>query len=235
MGGPNVIVLAGPNGAGKSTLAPPLLRDALAVRHFVNADAIAAGLSAFAPETVAVQAGRIMLARLKDLAAARADFAFETTLATRSFATWLRTLIAAGYEFHLVFLSLPSAELAVARVAGRVSHGGHHVPEEVVRRRHAAGLRNLEELYRPLAASWRVYDNARPAGRRFLRGGGDVGPAFREVSLVDAAVDEAARGAARLHKSLGLPLAAWRDGRVVHIPAETVDLADGAREVDPMG
>ncbi|MDG3002484.1 zeta toxin family protein [Paludisphaera mucosa] len=156
---PSVIVLAGPNGAGKSTAAPALLRGRLAVADFVNADEIARGLSAFAPESMAVQAGRIMLARLKHLAAARADFAFETTLATRSFAPWLRSLTATGYEFQLIFLWLPSADLAVARVADRVLQGGHHVPEEVVRRRHAAGLRNFQELYRPLATNWHIYDN----------------------------------------------------------------------------
>ncbi|AMV40358.1 zeta toxin family protein [Planctomyces sp. SH-PL62] len=179
MGAPSVIVLAGPNGAGKSTAAPSLLRGTLAVDHFVNADEIARGLSAFAPESTAVQAGRIMLARIKQLAAARADFAFETTLASRSFAHWLRSLIATGYEFHLVFLWLPSADLAVARVADRVLHGGHHVPEDVIRRRYAAGMRNFQTLYRPLAANWHVYNNVRRDHLRIVAGGS--GPEVRLV------------------------------------------------------
>ena len=155
---PSVIVLAGPNGAGKSTAAPALLRGRLDVRAFVNADAIARGLSGFAPESVAMQAGRVMLARLKEPAVAREDFAFETTLATRSFAPWLKALVADGYLFHLVFLWLPSAELAVARVADRVRQGGHDVPEETIRRRYTAGIQNFATLYRPIATSWPLYN-----------------------------------------------------------------------------
>lgn len=121
---PSVVVLAGPNGAGKSTAAPALLHGRLAVEQFVNADEIARGLAGFAPETAAIPAGRIMVARLKELARTRANFAFETTLASRSFAPWLASLVAGGYRFHLVFLWLPSADLAVARVADRVRLGG---------------------------------------------------------------------------------------------------------------
>lgn len=95
---PSVVILAGPNGAGKSTVAPALLQGALAVDEFVNADVIAQGLSAFEPDRVAIAAGRIMLARLNELAAQRVDFGFETTLATRSFAPWLRGLRQSGYD-----------------------------------------------------------------------------------------------------------------------------------------
>lgn len=133
---PLVVVIAGPNGAGKSTTAPRLLQGPLAVSEFVNADTISRGLSAFHPDSVALAAGRVMLARLKSLARARQDFAFETTLAGRNFAPWLNTLRAAeGYRAHLAFLSLPAPELALARVAERVRLGGHDVPEAVVRRR----------------------------------------------------------------------------------------------------
>ena len=114
---PLVVVVAGPKGAGKSTTAPRLLRGVLSVSEFVNADPIAQGLSLFRPESVAIEAGRVMLARLRALARAREDFAYETTLASRSFARWLRDLRDSGYRAHLVFLSLPSADLAVARVA----------------------------------------------------------------------------------------------------------------------
>jgi predicted ABC-type ATPase len=155
---PSVIALAGPNGAGKSTLGPVLLRDTLAVSHFVNADVIAAGLSAFAPEKEAIAAGRIMLRRLHDLAAERETFAFETTLAGRTYAPWIRGLLRTGYDFHLVFLWLPSAELAIARVASRVARGGHSVPPQTVRRRYDSGLVNFFQLYRHLATSWRVFD-----------------------------------------------------------------------------
>lgn len=155
---PRIVVLAGPNGAGKSTSARAILQNALQVDEFVNADTIAQGLSAFEPTAVAFAAGRIMLGRLHELAGARANFAFETTLATRSFAPWIRELVEGGYEFHLVFLWLPTADAAVARVAERVRRGGHSVPEEVIRRRFRAGLRNFFLIYRPLAASWQVFD-----------------------------------------------------------------------------
>ncbi|MBD3562297.1 AAA family ATPase, partial [Planktothrix sp. FACHB-1355] len=133
---PNLIVIAGPNGAGKSTVAPILLQETLGVNEFVNADAIAQGLSAFAPEAVAFQAGRIMLERLQQLANQRANFAFETTLASRTFAPWIANLRQAGYVFYLLFLWLPSPEVAIARVQQRVREGGHNVPEETIRRRY---------------------------------------------------------------------------------------------------
>ena len=135
---PTIVVIAGPNGAGKSTTAPVLLNEMLGLREFVNADVIAQGLSAFAPENVALQAGRLMLARLRQLAEARKNFAFETTLASRSFAPWLREQRAAGYALYLLFLYLPSPEFAVRRVAERVKLGGHDVPEKVG---HQAALR----------------------------------------------------------------------------------------------
>jgi predicted ABC-type ATPase len=158
---PLVIVIAGPNGAGKSTTAPSLLRDTLQVSEFVNADTIAGGLSAFRPDSVAIAAGRAMLERIRQLAEARADFAFETTLASRSFAPWLARLKRNGYHVHVLFLWLESADLAVNRVAARVRLGGHDVPEGTVRRRYQRGLRNLFGLYLPLADSWQVFDNSR--------------------------------------------------------------------------
>ena len=156
-----MIVIAGPNGAGKSTTAPSLLRDTLQVSEFVNADTIAGGLSAFRPDSVAIAAGRAMLERIRQLAKVQADFAFETTLASRSFAPWLARLKRNGYHVHVLFLWLESADLAVNRVAARVRLGGHDVPEGTVRRRYQRGLRNLFGLYLPLADSWQVFDNSR--------------------------------------------------------------------------
>jgi predicted ABC-type ATPase len=157
---PHVIVLAGPNGAGKSTSAPALLKGKLGVSEFVNADVIASGLSAFEPQRVALQAGRLMLERLDELARLRADFAFETTLASRTFAPWLERLIERGYEFHLLYLSLPEPSISNARVTLRVALGGHHVPAETVERRFRRGIANFFDLYRPIATTWRLYDNS---------------------------------------------------------------------------
>lgn len=169
---PRIVILAGPNGAGKSSAAASLLRGALKIDQFVNADAVAKGLSEFDPESVAIDAGRIMLKRLRELAAARETFAFETTLASKSFAPWIRKLQETGYEFHLVFLWLPNAEVALARVQDRVLHGGHQVPPEVIRRRYVAGLRNFFEIYRPLADAWRIVNNSVSPTRAIARGRG---------------------------------------------------------------
>ena len=157
---PHVIIIAGPNGAGKTSAAPGLLNQTLNVSHFVNADTIAAGLSAYAPEKAAIQAGRVMLERMRYLAADGEDFAFETTLASRSFAPWIVDLKKKGYLFHLTFLLLNSADFAVLRVSERVKMGGHFVPEETIRRRYNAGLRNFFNLYTPIADSWQMYDNS---------------------------------------------------------------------------
>ncbi len=157
---PHVIIIAGPNGAGKSTAAPLLLRHDIT---FVNADEVAKGLTETPPARRDVQAGRIVLRQLDDLERRGADIALETTLASRSLAPRVKRLRAAGYRFYLFFLWLPNPEVAVARVAERVSRGGHDIPEATIRRRYGAGLRNFFALYRPLADLWRVYDNS-PAG-----------------------------------------------------------------------
>jgi predicted ABC-type ATPase len=157
---PKVVVIAGPNGAGKSTAAPAVLRNALLVSEFVNADTIAAGLSAFSPETVGVTAGRVMLERIRKLACERRDFAFETTLASRTFAPWLRKLQCEGYRFHLIYLWLPTVELAVARVAERVRRGGHAIADQIVRRRYERSLINFFGIYGGFADSWLMIDNS---------------------------------------------------------------------------
>jgi predicted ABC-type ATPase len=157
---PNLIVIAGPNGAGKSTTAPSLLKGTLEVSEFVNADLIAQGLSGFQPEGAVFHAGRVMLERIHYLAKRQINFAFETTLASRSFAPWIEKLLDTGYTFHLVFLWLPDEDFAIARVAERVRMGGHAVPEETIRRRYHKGIGNFFKLYRPLADSWFFYDNS---------------------------------------------------------------------------
>jgi predicted ABC-type ATPase len=157
---PTVVVIAGPNGAGKSTTAPPIVRDVFGITEFVNADAIAQGLSAFAPERAARQAGRLMINRIRSLANQRRDFAFETTLASRTFQPWLAAQKVRGYQFHLVYLWLANADVAVMRVGQRVRSGGHGIPESDVRRRYERSVGNFFNLYRPLADSWLMLDNS---------------------------------------------------------------------------
>jgi predicted ABC-type ATPase len=135
----NIIIIAGPNGAGKTTFARSFLPKEAQCPRFINADLIAAGLSPFQPEAAAIRAGRLMLAEIDDAVAQGETFAFETTLAGR------------GY--------LPNVETAIARVAARVRQGGHSIQEEVIERRFDAGLRNLQEAYKPAVDAWAVYDN----------------------------------------------------------------------------
>jgi predicted ABC-type ATPase len=164
---------------------------AIARSQFVNADAIAQGLSAFQPETVAFRAGRIMLDRLRQLANQRVNFAFETTLATRSFPPWIANLRPRGYLFHLLFLWLPNPEVAIERVLQRVLMGGHNVPEETVRRRYHAGIRNFFQLYRPLADTWRFYDNSDTTSPKLIAAGGsDVEDTINDAQTWESIVGE---------------------------------------------
>jgi predicted ABC-type ATPase len=159
---PNVIVIAGPNGSGKSTTAPDLLHKVFMLDKdkFINADNIALELPAVEPAKADFKAGRIMLGKIHNLEQAGADFAFETTLASRSFAPWLRTLQQKNYIVHLIYLWLHSEALAVGRVAERVRRGGHDIPEPVIRRRYKKSLYNFFNLYRPIADSWLMMDNS---------------------------------------------------------------------------
>jgi len=149
-----------------------LLPEVLGIQHFVNADQIAAELSPENPEAVAIQAGRLMLQRVDELLAERADFALETTLATRSYAGLVRRARAIGYAVVLAYFWLESPELAIRRVARRVREGGHFIPDDVVRQRYALGLKNLRELFLPLVDRWSVYDNsAQPPAPVFVAEG----------------------------------------------------------------
>jgi len=190
------VILAGPNGAGKSTAAPGVLRGALGVDDFVNADVIAQGLSAFDPESAAVEAGRVMLSRLDDLAARGRPFAFETTLAGRAVLRRIERWQASGYAVHLVYLWLPSAELAVERVRIRVAAGGHAIPGDVIRRRYARSVVNFDRLYRTRVTTWHLYDSSSPDVRPVIAHG-----AADTVAVVDSPrwlrVQEQARTLAR--------------------------------------
>ena len=154
---------------------------ALRVSEYVDADVFARSLPR--SEATAVTAGRAVLRRLDELAMERRSFGFETTLASRSFGPRIRRLIAAGYECHLVFLWLPSADFAVARVADRVRLGGHTVPEETIRRRYRSGLRNFFSLYQTLTTTWRMYDNSVHQPRLVASGAGRETLVANDVAL----------------------------------------------------
>ncbi len=156
----NLYIIAGCNGAGKTTASFTVLPEMLDCHEFVNADEIAAGLSPFNPEGVALQAGRLMIERIIHLLKEGETFAFETTLATRSYVKLIQQAQKRGYFVTLLFFSLASPEQAVKRVAKRVSQGGHNIPIDVVHRRYDNGLNNFFQLYRPVCDYWVLYDNS---------------------------------------------------------------------------
>lgn len=162
---PRVVIFAGPNGAGKSTHADAILA-ALGIETFVNADYIARGLSGRNTDAVAFEAGRIMLRRLRQLGDSKADFAFESTLSSRTFVRFLKLLKKQGYSVAIYYFSLANAQLAVRRVKLRVAMGGHHVPTDVVKRRFIRSLNNFFALYAPLADEWTMFDNSAPPQAR---------------------------------------------------------------------
>ena len=155
-----IIIIAGPNGAGKTTFAREFLPQEADCPDFINADLIAAGLSPFNPEAAAYRAGRLMLEEMASRVAQGRGFAFETTLSGLAYARQIPDWRRQGNFVKLMFLSLPTVEMAIARVATRAAQGGHFVPEEVIRRRFDAGLLNLERLYKPLVDAWARYDNS---------------------------------------------------------------------------
>jgi predicted ABC-type ATPase len=156
---PNLYLIAGCNGAGKTTASKTLFPQMLNCKEFVNADSIAAGISPYNPDGVALEAGRIMLKRVNHLLKEGLDFAFETTLSTRSFVPLLQRAREAGFRVVLIFLWLDSPAMAKARVAHRVSRGGHHIPDEIVERRYFRGISNLMNIYRSVCDQWMVFDN----------------------------------------------------------------------------
>lgn len=247
-GPPSVIALAGPNGAGKTTAATALLRDAFGIPEILNADIIAQDLAAVSSRAADARAGRILLQRFEELAGRRKSFALETTFAGRALGARLRRLRKDGYCVQVLFLWLPSADLAVARVADRVRLGGHDVPEPTVRSRYRRGLQNLLGIYRPLAATWQLWDSSARSPQlvafgeedrrlsvvgpdlwaKVLEGaqpppavacaGPDPGMRLSGRGRIEAALARAAREAADAHRRQGLPLVIWEQGRLAWVP-----------------
>jgi len=155
----NLYIIAGSNGAGKTTASFTVLPDMLNCKEFVNADGIAAGLSPFNPESVAIEAGKLMLSRIHELMKSGADFAFETTLATRSYVSLVKSAQECGYRVTLLFIWLDTPEIAIQRVADRVAQGGHNIPIEVIKRRYYRGIFNLINLYIPICDGWIIVNN----------------------------------------------------------------------------
>lgn len=233
---PQAVIIAGPNGSGKSTCAELLLAPGMT---FINADVIAQEISGEGSTTADLQAGRILVRRLHELEDKRLDFAVETTLATRKLEERLLRLKESGYETHLIFLWLPSDDLAVERVAARVRAGGHDVPPETIRRRFASGLRLFFNVYQSVVDTWRLYDNSRIADPRLIAWGrnGEFADAeqpelfekimsrwlevdFEDKNAVNQRVVQAVRQAIRRNKEIGNPLPEWDGEKVKIVSAE---------------
>jgi predicted ABC-type ATPase len=156
----NLFIIAGPNGAGKTTASYTILPDMLDCKEFVNADEIARGLSPFQSDKAVIDAGRLMLRRIKELIKHKSEFAFETTLSSRSYVNTIIRAKESGYFVTLVFFWLNSPDLAIERVKNRVREGGHDIQIDTIKRRYYSGVKNLFNLYIPVSDYWMVIDNS---------------------------------------------------------------------------
>ena len=172
----HLYIISGPNGAGKTTASYSVLPKILHCREFVNADEIARGLSPFNPESVAIEAGRLMLSRIKDLLSRNESFSIETTLATRSYFRLIEKAHQQGYEVTLLFFWLKSPEQAKERVAERVSKGGHNIPQDIIVRRYYEGIDNLFKIYMPIVDTWMLVNNSETPRSIIASGGKDQTP-----------------------------------------------------------
>ncbi|WP_261376677.1 zeta toxin family protein [Gillisia sp. Hel_I_86] len=156
----NLYIIAGCNGAGKTTASFTILPEIIECKEFVNADEIAKGLSPFQPEMVAFESGRIMINRINELLKEGENFAFETTLSTRSYKNKIIQAKEKGYTVTLLFFWLKNIELAQQRVKIRVKEGGHNIPDKVIERRYLRGINNLFEIYLPIVDGALIFDNS---------------------------------------------------------------------------
>ena len=156
----NLYIIAGCNGAGKTTASFTVLPDMLGCEEFINADEIARGISPLNPEKASIEAGRYMLRKIDSLITSKKDFAFETTLATKSYTKTVQKAKEQGYQITLLYFWLASVELAIERVHTRVLEGGHNIPEPVIIRRYYSGLINLFNLFLPICDYWMIFDNS---------------------------------------------------------------------------
>lgn len=182
-------IISGCNGAGKTTASYTVLPEILDCREYVNADEIAKGLSPFNPESVAIEAGRLMLERIDYLMTAGVSFSIETTLATKSYVNLVRRAHKQGYNVKLLFFWLESPEMAKLRVAERVAKGGHNIPEDVIERRYYAGIRNLFNLFMNEVDYWAIFMNSKKPMTSIAVGGMAFEKHIIEVELYNKMVE----------------------------------------------
>lgn len=179
----HLYIISGPNGAGKTTASYSVLPKILQCKEFVNADEIARGLSPFNPESVAIEAGRLMLGRIKELLFRNESFSIETTLATRSYFRLIEKAHQQGYNVTLLYLWLKSPEQAMERVAERVSKGGHNIPPDIIVRRYYEGIDNLFKIYMSIVDTWVLVNNSETPRSIVATGGKDQETVVRNSVL----------------------------------------------------
>ena len=181
----NLYIIAGCNGAGKTTASFTVLPEMLDCDEFINADEIARGLSPLNPDKAAIEAGRLMLSKIDKLIFHQKDFAFETTLSTKSYKNTIIKARQNGYQITLVFFWLDSSDLAIERVKTRVLEGGHNIPENIIIRRYYSGLRNLFKLYIPVCDYWMIFDNSKTPSELIAEGYGENDFDIKNISTFD--------------------------------------------------
>jgi predicted ABC-type ATPase len=167
---PSLYIISGCNGAGKTTASITVLPEVLQCNEFVNADEIAKIISPMDPHEARIEAGRMMIDKISQNLKTMTTFAFETTLATKCFSNVIREAHSLGYLVSLLYFWLDSPELAIARVKQRVASGGHDIPNDVIKRRYYAGIKNLFKLYMPICDYWMVFDNSSSHSEQICEG-----------------------------------------------------------------
>lgn len=241
---PEVFIIAGPNGSGKTTLAFKLIPNSFELKEFVNADIIASGLSAFNLDSVAIAAGKLMLHKIKENVSLKKNFAFETTLSSKSFFPFLKKIKIEGYKINLIYIWLKNPELAIDRIRNRILIGGHFIPDEVVKRRYYRSMKNLVNLYLPIADRWEIYDNsyitAQLVAKKEVNSDKKIfltetfskimNQTIKEPSSdyssdkIEKAVKEAIEEELEKRRRLGLPIAIWKNGKVVNLSPEEFEI-----------
>ena len=180
-----LFIISGCNGAGKTTAAITLLPTMFERTEFVNADNIARKLNPSSPEDVAIEAGRMMLARIDELINEGKSFTLETTLSTRSYKQLFQRAHDNGYVVILLYFWLNSPELAIERVATRVSEGGHNIPQDIIRRRYMKGIKNLFHIFIPLCDFWSIHDNSSNPRRNVAFGFGEKKQIIKDETIIN--------------------------------------------------
>jgi predicted ABC-type ATPase len=183
---PHLYIISGCNGAGKTTASFTVLPEMLDCTEFVNADEIARGLSPLNPARSSIEAGRIMILKINRLISEKKDFAFETTLSTKSYVNTIKKAREAGYQITLLFFWLDSVELALERVKTRVLEGGHNVPQHVIIRRYFSGITNLFNLYLRICDYWMVFNNSKSPAELIAEGYYDKDVDIKNIVTFDA-------------------------------------------------